>query len=137
MAHEHHRGGSFATAWGPRLGVCWALIAALLIVMGLAAPGPTAARPTPECSVRGQIAALGVPTKVLVVVTVQQPRTDHGRGTVASAPTVAVPPANDHGPALSIGEPIYGFAVSSQPQEVLRRAYEATGPPTTDISQPA
>lgn len=119
MAPAQRRDGTLTTAGGGRPGVLWALLAALLIVMGLGAPGPASLRPQAEYSQRIQTAA--TPDRAAVAV--------------ASAAAVLRP----HAPASARAavRPPYGSAASSEHRGLPRHAYQAIGPPKTAPSQPA
>ncbi|MEO6338497.1 MAG: hypothetical protein ABIO39_00540 [Caulobacteraceae bacterium] len=61
----------------------------------------------------------------------------HSREARVSGPVAPALFAFGQDTAWLIGRPIHGFKLSRHFQGVLHHAYEATGPPLTDITQPA
>ncbi len=53
------------------------------------------------------------------------------------APAIAAAPTEDNRAIFAGARPVYEFATSSLARYVAPHDYEAIGPPTTDISQPA
>jgi len=108
------------------------LLTALLIVMGMTAPGPASARPAVEYGIPGRTAAEGGLSRGLASATLA--RADNAGRIFAAA---AFRSGDDRGPRLAGSERIYGPTAASDPQGLSYRAYDPTGPPKTDPSQPA
>lgn len=120
-----------------RTGLFWALLGALLVIMGVATPGPTAARPAVEYCVPGRTAAEAGAPRNFASAAPHQARVDDASGVFAPHATAIFPSGHDSGSALTAREQIYGPTASSDPQSLPCRAYDPTGPPKTDLSQPA
>jgi hypothetical protein len=127
MAPEQHQSGeALTTASSGRHGVFWALLAALLIVMGLGAPGPASARPAAEY---GSVRILAAAESVGVA------RAAPVRATaVASAAAVLRP--EDQAPTPAASRPNHDYTASRDSRGLVRHDYQAIGPPGTGLSQP-
>jgi hypothetical protein len=127
MTIAQHRSGSLVAGWGRFLLGCRVLLVALLIGGG-GASVPTVAQPPTEYSrslASGTPAAFGQIERVF----------SYGRGEIAAAAAAA---PSDHGRAtFAAARPVYEFKTSSLASRAAPHDYEAIGPPTTDISQPA
>ena len=117
---------SFVTGWGGSLLVCRVLLAALLICVG-SVSSPTVSRPPVEYS-RSQGDGFQSSGQIESIFY-------YGRGAIASA-HVAAREVDDRA-TFAVARPVYEFAKSSFVRNVALHNYEAIGPPTTDISQPA
>lgn len=128
MTIAQHQGGSLVTGWGRFFLVCRVLLAALLIGGGPAS-APTISHPPAEYSRSqgdgGGPASFGQMERVF----------GYGRGEIA--PAIAAAPTEDNRATFAVARPVYEFATSGLARRVAPHDYEATGPPTTDISQPA
>jgi len=128
MTIAQHRSGSLVTGWGRFLLICRVLLAALLIG-GAAASAPTVTHPPLEYSRSqgdgGGPASFGQIERVF------------GYARSAIAPTITSAPAANGCGTFADARPIYEFARSSLARRIVPHDYEAIGPPTTDISQPA
>ncbi len=137
MIRAHHKRGTATTAWAHRLSRCWALLAALLIFVGVAAPGPAPVRPAVEYSELGPTAVQGPPPQILLAARLQLARSHEGGGAVnvASAAVVQRSEVQDDGEPAEAAA--YGSAAPIYPRPLFRHAYEAIGPPAPGLSQPA
>lgn len=98
-----------------RTGVFWALLGALLVIMGVATPGPTAARPAVEYCVPGRTAAEASAPQNSMLAGPQQARVDNASGVFASHAAAVFPSGHDSGSALTACERIYDPTASSDP----------------------
>lgn len=128
MTIAQHQSGSLVAGWGRFLLVCRVLLVALLIGGG-AAPAPTVAHPPTEYSRSqgdgGGTASFGQFERIF------------GYGRSAIAPAIAAAPEEDDRPRFAAARPGYELAASNPARHFAPHDYEAIGPPTTDISQPA
>lgn len=134
MAPVQRKGRASTTS---RACVFWALLGALLVIIGVATPSPTAARPAVEYCIPGRTAAEAAALQNFVSVGPQQARADNASGVFTPHAAAVFSSGHDSGSALTACEQIYGPTASSDPQSLPRRAYDPTGPPETDLSQPA
>ena len=126
MTIAQHRSGSLVAGWGRFLLVCRVLLAALLIGGGSASASTVVHPPTEYSrSLGGNNASFGQIERVF----------GYGRGAIA--PAIAGAPTDDSRASFAAARPVYEFALSSLARSVAPHDYEAIGPPTTDISQPA
>ena len=126
MTIAQHQGGSLVVGWGRFLLVCRVLLATLLIGGG-STSAPIVVHPPTEYSrsLGGNPASFSQIERVF------------GYTRSAIAPAIAAAPTDDNRATLAGFRPFYEFATSSIARRVAPHDYEAIGPPTTDISQPA
>ncbi len=123
MAPAPHKGTMLTTARDGQLGLCWRLLAAVLLAfVGLTSPAPSSARPTVEYSQPSQTGLEAALPHTLVAANLREASAAIGSVSVNTAPTPRKPPQS--------------VAASSHPQQPVFHDYEATGPPIPALSTP-
>ena len=136
MPGANHQTEAAATRWR-YVRVWWALLPALLVLIGLTNPRDAVARPAVEYGALQGLATTGPEPRVTIRAKALEARADGSHPAPASVPAGAAFDSDALATITFFTGPSYDRAPSSPRRNVLCRSYEATGPPLQSVPEPA